>query len=224
MPDIILEDVCKSYYTNNYTVRAVDHVSLTISAHEAVAIVGPSGSGKTTLLNMIGLLLKPDMGTITIGGRSVEALRDRDRSQFRNASFGYIVQDFALLDHETVYKNIRLPLLYHKGVNPRAYRQRIKNAAESLDIADKLGRKAAKLSGGERQRVAIARAIVCDQPVILADEPTGALDQYNKERVIDILMRLRRERECTLIIVTHDLSVAQRCDRIIRMRDGRIIE
>lgn len=130
---------------------------------------------------------------------------------------------FALLDDETVYRNIQLPLLYNKEFPRKEYKQRIHAAAESLGIADKLKRKAARLSGGERQRVAIARAIVCDQPIILADEPTGSLDAANKENVMDILVGLCREKGKTLVVVTHDLSVAEKCDRIIQMQNGEIV-
>ena len=199
MPGITVTQACKSYETSHYTVKAVNHANLSVESGEAVAIVGPSGSGKSTLLNIIGLILKPDSGSVAVDGEEVLNMGDRRCSAFRNASFGYIAQDFALLDDETVYHNIRIPLLYNR-----------------------LNRKAGKLSGGERQRVAIARAIVCDQPIILADEPTGSLDAANKSNVMDILMRLCKESGKTLIIVTHDPSIAERCDRIVQMADGRI--
>ncbi len=223
MPQITVNDICKSYHTNHYTVHAVDHVTLTFSGSEAVAIVGPSGSGKSTLLNMIGLILQPDSGSIRIDEQEAVKLSDSSKSALRNEMFGYIVQDFALLDDETVYSNIRIPLLYNKRIKSREYKRCIHAAAEALGISDKLHRKAAKLSGGERQRVAIARSIVCDQPIILADEPTGSLDAANKEKVMSILMKLCREKNKTLIIVTHDRSVAEQCDRIIQMKDGKVI-
>lgn len=222
MPPVRLENVCKCYNANGYTVKAVNHVTLSIADNEAIAIIGPSGSGKSTLLNIMGLILKPDDGRILIDGKLVTELSDSKCSTLRNASFGYVVQDFALLDSETVYNNIRIPLLYSESIKQREYKQRIKAAAESLGIGDKLNRNVAKLSGGERQRVAIARAIVCDQPIILADEPTGALDADNKDRVMDILLRLCKERGRTLIVVTHDLSVAERCDRVVQMHNGSI--
>ena len=155
-------------------------------------------------------------------GEEVLNMSDRRCSAFRNASFGYIAQDFALLDDETVYHNIRIPLLYNRQIKRREHKPRIREIAQKLDISDKLNRKASKLSGGERQRVAIARAIVCDQPIILADEPTGSLDAANKANVMDILMRLCKESGKTLIIVTHDPSIAERCDRIVQMADGCI--
>lgn len=222
MPGITVTQACKSYETSHYTVKAVNHANLSVESGEAVAIVGPSGSGKSTLLNIIGLILKPDSGSVAVGGEEVLSMNDRRCSAFRNASFGYIVQDFALLDDETVYHNIRIPLLYNRQIKRREHKPRIREIAQKLDISDKLNRKAGKLSGGERQRVAIARAIVCDQPIILADEPTGSLDAANKSNVMDILMRLCKESGKTLIIVTHDPSIVERCDRIVQMTDGRI--
>lgn len=222
MPGITVTQACKSYETSHYTVKAVNHANLSVESGEAVAIVGPSGSGKSTLLNIIGLILKPDSGSVAVDGEEVLNMGDRRCSAFRNASFGYIVQDFALLDDETVYHNIRIPLLYNRQIKRREHKPRIREIAQKLDISDKLNRKAGKLSGGERQRVAIARAIVCDQPIILADEPTGSLDAANKSNVMDILMRLCKESGKTLIIVTHDPSIAERCDRIVQMADGRI--
>lgn len=219
-----VQNICKYYRTNQYTVKAVDRVSLTVDKNEMVAIVGPSGSGKSTLLNILGLILQPDEGSILIDGNDPSTLGDSKVSMLRNKLFGYVMQDFALLDDETVYRNIQLPLLYNKEIPRKEYKQRIHAAAESLGIADKLKRKAARLSGGERQRVAIARAVVCDQPIILADEPTGSLDAANKENVMDILLGLCRENEKTVIIVTHDMTVAERCDRIIQMQSGCIID
>lgn len=223
MPTISVENICKSYNTNHYTVKAADDITLTISDNETIAIVGPSGSGKSTLLNIIGLILRPDSGTVKIDGEDVTNPEDGKKSALRNSIFGYVVQDFALIDDETVYSNIRIPLIYNKSIKQKDHKRRILEAAESLGISDKLHRRASKLSGGERQRVAIARAIVCDQPIILADEPTGALDAANKENVMDILMKLHKEQNKTIIIVTHDMTVAERCNRVIKMKDGRII-
>lgn len=222
MPTVKLHNICKSYQTNHYIVKAVDHVDLSISENDAVAIIGPSGSGKSTLLKMIGLILEPDSGTIQIDNLDVTKLGDERKSTLRNQKFGYVVQDFALLDDETVYSNIKLPLLYNQKIKRKEYKKRIRSVAEILGISDKLQRKAAKLSGGERQRVAIARAIVCDQPIILADEPTGSLDSENKKNVMDILMKLCKEHHKMLIIVTHDMSIAVQCDYVIQMQNGRI--
>ena len=222
MYSIMLDKVSKSYQTNNYAVKAVNQADFAADKGTSVAIIGPSGSGKSTLLNMMGLIIYPDFGRILINGEDVTNLPDTALCHFRNSYFGYVVQDFALIDRESVFNNIRIPLLYNKKIKRGEHKERIHRAAESLLIQDKLHRKVEQLSGGERQRVAIARAIVCDQPIILADEPTGSLDAVNRDRVMDILMDLCNEKGKTLIIVTHDTSVAERCDRIIRMKDGQI--
>ena len=217
-----LQSVSKSYKTNDYTVRAVKRVSLSIEKGETVAFVGPSGSGKSTLLNIAGLVILPDKGTVLLNGEDVTHLSDAKCCALRNKSFGYVVQDFALIEDESVYNNIRLPLLYNKEVLRSEWKIRITEAAKSLGLEDKLNRPAEKLSGGERQRVAIARAIVCGQPVLLADEPTGSLDAENKVLVMDLMLKLVKERGMTLIVVTHDQEVAERCQRVIQLKDGRL--
>ena len=222
MPGITVTQACKSYETSHYTVKAVNHANLSVESGEAVAIVGPSGSGKSTLLNIIGLILKPDSGSVAVDGKEVLNMSDRRCSAFRNASFGYIVQDFALLDDETVYHNIRIPLLYNRQIKRREHKPRIREIAQKLDISDKLNRKAGKLSGGERQRVAIARAIVCDQPIILADEPTGALDSHTGREVLEMLKKLH-DAGNTVVLITHDNSIAVQAQRIIRLEDGHVI-
>jgi putative ABC transport system ATP-binding protein len=224
MSFVSVKGISKSYRTRDYTVNALRETSLEAERGEAVALIGPSGSGKSTLLNIIGLIIKPDSGSIAIGGESAEGFGDKKLCAFRSANFGYITQDFALLGGETVYSNIRLPLLYNGSVKRSEHRKRIIEAAERMGISDKLTRRVSRLSGGERQRAAIARAMVCDQPVILADEPTGALDAENRDIVVNSLLGLAHERGSAVIIVTHDLSVAERCDRVIRMKDGRVCE
>ena len=239
MYSIMLDKVSKSYQTNNYVVKAVNQADFAADKGTSVAIIGPSGSGKSTLLNMMGLIIYPDFGRILINGEDVTNLPDTALCHFRNSYFGYVVQDFALIERESVFNNIRIPLLYNKKIKRGEHKERIHRAAESLLIQDKLHRKVEQLSGGERQRVAIARALVNNPDIILADEPTGALDTktsiqvmeptgsldaVNRDRVMDILMDLCNEKGKTLIIVTHDTSVAERCDRIIRMKDGQITD
>ena len=148
MPGITVTQACKSYETSHYTVKAVNHADLSVESGEAVAIVGPSGSGKSTLLNIIGLILKPDSGSVAVDGEEVLNMNDRRCSAFRNASFGYIVQDFALLDDETVYHNIRIPLLYNRQIRRREHKPRIREIAQKLDISDKLNRKAVESGSG----------------------------------------------------------------------------
>ena len=209
MYSIMLDKVSKSYQTNNYVVKAVNQADFAADKGTSVAIIGPSGSGKSTLLNMMGLIIYPDFGRILINGEDVTNLPDTALCHFRNSYFGYVVQDFALIERESVFNNIRIPLLYNKKIKRGEHKERIHRAAESLLIQDKLHRKVEQLSGGERQRVAIARAIVCDQPIILADEPTGSLDAVNRDRVMDILMDLCNEKGKTLIIVTHCRTMRQ---------------
>lgn len=224
MKSIILTGVRKYFQMGQQTVKAVDGVDVRVEGQTSCAIVGPSGSGKSTLINLMGLILQPDEGSIVVNGKPVTSLNDSERSAMRNGIFGYIVQDFALIDNESVYRNIQIPLLYAKGIARKEHGARIRAVAGKLGIEDKLRRKTGLLSGGERQRVAIARAMVCDQPIILADEPTGALDAENKENVLSILMDQARSNGKMLIIVTHDLTIADRCDRVIAMRNGRIID
>ena len=220
---IQLRDVSKTFGSDAEAVRAVDHVSLELVTGESVAIVGPSGSGKSTLLSMMGLLLPPDSGTVLVGGRNAGAWSDAELCRFRNWTFGYVFQDFALLGEETVFENVRLPLLYRGDVARREHRSRVKAAAERLGVEDKLRTRASKLSGGQQQRVALARALVCDQPIVLADEPTGQLDAENRENVVRVLLGLAAEGRL-VVVVTHDLEVAGRCDRVVRMHDGRLVE
>ena len=217
-----LRDVHKEFSTKDSLVKAVDGVSLSLEKGESLALIGPSGSGKSTLLNMIGLLISPDRGEILLEGMRIDSLSDAKRCAIRNSSFGYVVQDFALLEDETVYRNIQLPLLYHKIIPRQEHRERINAAAKAMGIADKTRRTVTRLSGGERQRVAIARALVCDQPILLADEPTGSLDGENKDMVMDLLMDSIRTCGKSMIIVTHDPSVAARCNRTIQLADGKI--
>ena len=219
-----LQNVSKSYQTSDYTVRAVRRVSLSIEKGETVAFIGPSGSGKSTLLNIAGLVILPDKGKVLLNGEDVTNLSDAKCCALRNQTFGYVVQDFALIEDETVYNNIRLPLLYNKSVPRSEWKKRITEAAKSLGIENKLNRPVVKLSGGERQRVAIARAIVCGQPILMADEPTGSLDAENKALVMDLMVKLVEERGMTLLVVTHDREVAERCQRVVRMAGGRLEE
>ncbi len=222
MSSIILDKVSKSYKTNDYVIKAIDEIDLSVNVGEIMAIVGPSGSGKSTLLNIMGLIIPLDSGKILIDGEDVSGYSDNKLCLLRNSLFGYIFQEFALVEDESVYENIRIPLLYSKKYMRKEYKYRISFAAQQLDIQDKLFRKVEQLSGGEKQKVAIARAIVCDQPFILADEPTSSLDATNRELILDILIRLCKKEGKTVIIATHDKEIAERCDRVINLKDGKI--
>lgn len=221
---IQVRNVCKSFSSGDALVRAVKNVTLTLDYGEMVAIVGPSGSGKSTLLNIIGLIISADEGSFVLDGKNTVGWDDSTRCRVRNKAIGYVFQDFALLEDETVRENIRLPLYYNKDVPRREYASRIKRVASRLGIDEKLDICASKLSGGQRQRTAIARALVNDQPIVLADEPTGQLDAENREMVVGVFSKLAHDEHKLIVVVTHDLEVAARCDRIITMHDGCVYE
>ena len=221
MYSIMLDKVSKSYQTNNYVVKAVNQADFAADKGTSVAIIGPSGSGKSTLLNMMGLIIYPDFGRILINGEDVTNLPDTALCHFRNSYFGYVVQDFALIERESVFNNIRIPLLYNKKIKRGEHKERIHRAAESLLIQDKLHRKVEQLSGGERQRVAIARAIVCDQPIILADEPTGALDSKAADGLLRLFDEINGDGQ-TILMVTHSIKAASHAGRVLFIKDGEV--
>lgn len=215
--------VSKSFQDHNCTVHAVNDVSFDIHQGEMVAIIGPSGSGKTTLLNLIGVVLAPDSGEIYVDGQKASGLNDALRCRIRNQYFGYIVQDFALIEEDTAMQNILVPTLYSKKKKPAAeYRRLIQSMAEKLKVAEKLKSTVKKLSGGERQRIAIIRSMICDQKIILADEPTGSLDKDNSNIVMSCLREMVDEGGKAVVIVTHDLNVARQCDRVFKLTRGNL--
>ena len=218
-----IKEICKEYRTGSLVQKALDKVSLNLRDNEFVAILGPSGSGKTTLLNVIGGLDRYDGGDLIINGISTKKYKDRDWDSYRNHTIGFVFQSYNLIPHQTLLANVELALTI-SGVGKAQRRERARQALEKVGLGEQIHKRPSQLSGGQMQRVAIARAIVCDQPIILADEPTGSLDAVNRDRVMDILMDLCNEKGKTLIIVTHDTSVAERCDRIIRMKDGQITD
>lgn len=224
MHAIQVRNVSKTFNSGDALVRAVRNVTLTLDYGEMVAIVGPSGSGKSTLLNIIGLIMSADEGSVFLDGKNTAGWDDSARCCARNKSIGYVFQDFALLEDESVRENIRLPLHYNKDVPRREHAARIKGVATRLGIDEKLSVCASKLSGGQRQRVAIARALVNDQPIVLADEPTGQLDAENREMVVGVFSKLAHDEHKLIVVVTHDLEAAARCDRIITMHDGCVCE
>lgn len=214
------EDLTKRFHQGKQVITAVNHVSMDICPHKITAICGPSGCGKSTLLHMLGLLMKPDEGKIIINGQEVK--EGKDLPAIRNESFGYIFQEYALMEQDTVMENIALPFVYSKKKIPETEQQTILSSlSEALGIQQLLKKKAHDLSGGERQRTAIARALVNNPSILLADEPTGALDAENSERVFQILLDLRKQ-EKAIVFVTHNMELAKRCDTVYTMRDGRI--
>ena len=218
---IELKDVYKIYPMGDETVHALDGVSLSIDQGEFVAIVGSSGSGKSTAMNIIGCLDVPTSGSYHLGGVDVSTMDDDQQAEIRNKMLGFIFQQYNLIPKLSVLENVELPLLY-AGVPAEERRERAIHSLERVGLADKRKHLASQLSGGQQQRVSIARALAGSPSVILADEPTGALDSRTGREVLGFLKKLNREGD-TVVLITHDNSIAVRADRIIRLQDGRII-
>ena len=218
---IELRDVYKIYPMGAEAVHALDGVSLTIDRGEFVAIVGQSGSGKSTAMNIIGCLDVPSSGTYRLGGVDVSTMDDDQQAEIRNKMLGFIFQQYNLIPKLTVLENVELPLLY-AGVPGQERRERAIRALERVGLAEKQRNLPSQLSGGQQQRVSIARALAGEPSVILADEPTGALDSRTGREVLAFLQKLNREGD-TVVLITHDNSIAVRAKRIVRLQDGRII-
>ncbi|MFN0128738.1 MAG: ABC transporter ATP-binding protein [Verrucomicrobiales bacterium] len=202
-------------------VAALRGVDLTIQERQFVAVIGPSGCGKSTLLQMLGALDKPTSGTLTFRGQSLPDLRDP--AAYRARDIGFIFQAFHLLPTFTVLENVQIPM-FETEWSRAERRQRAVELLESVGLGHRLSHLPAQLSGGERQRVAIARSLANKPSVLLADEPTGNLDSANAVQVLDLILQLHRDLGMTLVLVTHDLAIAERASRIIRMKDGRVID
>ena len=221
-PVLELRKVCKVYGSGPSEVQALRSVDLTVKAGELVAIMGPSGSGKSTLLTIAGTLEEATSGDVLITGAAVSTLSKNERASLRRRSIGYVFQDFNLLAGLTALENVTLPMELD-GVAAKAARAAGVEALRRFDLADKAGRYPDELSGGERQRVAIARAIAGDRRLLLADEPTGALDSVNGEAVMR-LVRAACQDGVAGVIVTHDAQLASWADRIVFIRDGRVVD
>ena len=202
-------------------VRALNGVSLQIDRGEFVAIVGQSGSGKSTLMNVLGLLDIPTYGEYHLDGKDVTDLTDRQQAHMRNKQIGFIFQGYNLIPALSAYENVELPLIY-QGLRASVRRERIQDAMERVALWDRRDHKPTEMSGGQQQRVAIARAIATHPPIILADEPTGALDSKTGIHVLDILRRLYKE-GTTVILITHDNGIAATVPRVVRISDGQIV-
>ena len=203
-------------------VRALDGVSLTIDRGEFTAIVGQSGSGKSTMMNVLGCLDIPTYGDYILNGTDVRELTDEELSRIRNKEIGFIFQQYNLIQNLSVLENVELPLIY-QGVDPIDRREMAMEALERVGLAERYRHKPTEMSGGQQQRVAIARAIATHPPIIMADEPTGALDSRTGLEVLDFLCQLNREGS-TIILITHDNGIAATARRIVRMSDGKITE
>ena len=220
---IELKDVYKIYGEGlESEVRALDGVSLTIDKGEFVAIVGQSGSGKSTMMNVLGCLDIPTRGDYHLNGVDVRELTDRELSAIRNKEIGFIFQQYNLIQNLTVLENVELPLIY-QGVNMDDRREMALEALERVGLAGRVKHKPTEMSGGQQQRVAIARAIATHPPIIMADEPTGALDSRTGLEVLGFLQQLNKE-GTTVILITHDNSIAATARRVVRLTDGKIVE
>jgi putative ABC transport system ATP-binding protein len=217
-----LESARKYYSTDADEIRAVDDISLTIHPGELVSLFGPSGSGKTTLLLLAAGLLRCDSGTVCFEGSDLGSMPKRDVLEYRRTKLGFIFQNFNLVPGMDAEENVMLPLLL-RGVPHREASKRALTALDDVGLLARAGHPPAKLSGGEQQRVAVARALVGEPKLVLADEPTGNLDTETGDAVLDLLSGLPREREVAMILVTHDARVAHYADRVLAMRDGKLV-
>jgi putative ABC transport system ATP-binding protein len=222
-PIITATALHKTYIAGDVEVRALRGVDLSIARGEMVAVMGPSGCGKTTLLNVLSGLDDITSGEVTLEGASLPQMSDRRRTRFRAERMGFVFQSFNLLPVLSVAENVELPLLV-AGAKPHAARRRAREVLALVGLADEERKRPSEMSGGQQQRAAIARALVNDPVIVWADEPTGSLDSENSALIMDLLCRLNEEHGQTFVIVTHDIVVGRRADRILRMSDGVIVE
>ena len=221
-------DLCKDYQMGGRTLRVLRSVNLTVRHGELVGIEGPSGAGKSTLLHLMGILDRPTSGRVLYDSRDLASLSARERAHWRNRLFGFVFQFYHLLPDFSALENVAMPALAGLGVSGwlAGRRQALERGRRLLDmigLAERATHKPSQLSGGERQRVAIARALINEPKVLLCDEPTGNLDTHTGQKILELLCDLRRQTDCTLVIVTHDPRIAARAERKVRMVDGRIV-
>ncbi len=217
-----LEKVSKMYGKDELIVKALDNVNLEIYKGDYLAVMGASGSGKSTAMNIIGCLDRPSQGVYKLNGTPVENLSDDELAELRNQKLGFVFQQFHLLSDATALENVLLPMIY-AGVDPIEREKRAKNALDKVGLSERVNNRPNQLSGGQQQRVAIARAIINNPSILLADEPTGALDSKTTEDVLDLFDKLH-ESGITIVLVTHEDEVASRAKKIAKFKDGKIIE
>ena len=221
MADVRLVGLSKNYKRGAEVIKALDGVTLDIEKGEFVAVVGRSGSGKTTMLDLLGLLLKPTSGSLFIDDVDTAKLNDRERAHMRARRVGFVFQEYNLLSGLNVLENVMLPLRYVKdGKNGR---QRAVELIDRVGLSDRVKHRPSELSGGQMQRVAIARSMVNSPSLILLDEPTGAVDTETAQQLVDLLKRLNEEEKVTIVLVTHDLDLADQAKRQIRLKDGKVL-
>jgi len=218
---IELRDVVHKFFIGKNEVVAINRVNLQVWRGEFVTLVGPSGSGKSTLLHLIGGLCRPVRGEIIVNGQALARMDENQLAIFRRKYLGFIFQSFNLLPNLTALENVALPLVF-AGASPAERTRRAKKILDMVGLARRLDHKPAELSGGQQQRVSIARALANDPALVLADEPTGNLDSRTSAEIMDLLTCINREKRCTFLLVTHDMEVARRGNRIIHLRDGSI--
>ena len=219
---IQLQSICKTYNngkTNAFL--ALQNIDISFDAGKMYAICGTSGAGKTTLLNIIGLADSATSGQFFLDGKNVESASDAKQAELRNRYFGYVLQDYALLESESVYENVSIPLIFSKKKS-KSFQSLVRAALEAVGMENHIKTQVSKLSGGQKQRVAIARAIVNEPKIILADEPTGALDSKTGEQITACFRKLCTEKGITVIMVTHDKQVAECCDSVFQISDGKL--
>ena len=219
---ITLENINKTFYTSEVETRALEDINLTVEKGEFVAIMGPSGCGKSTMLNIMGLLDKPTSGWVIIDDVRADSLYDRDMARIRNQKLGFIFQSFHLIPSLNVLDNVLLPMLYRRGSSASANKKRALELIEKVGLTHRLKHFPSQLSGGQCQRVAIARALIGQPKVILADEPTGALDSHSSRVLLEIIAQLNKDMGTTVFMVTHDAFCSSYADRILFLKDGKI--
>lgn len=214
----------KYYKVGKGKMHALKNINLTVNDGDSLAIQGKSGAGKSTLMHIMGLLDNYDSGSLKIDGQEIKNLSDGKLAKIRNQKIGFVMQDFSLLDHKSVIMNVMLPLYFNNKYTFNKMNKLALEALERVGIKEQANKKANQLSGGQRQRVAIARAIISNPQIILADEPTGALDSETSVEIMNLLKELNEKNNITLIVITHDDSVADYCKRKIIIKDGSIVE